>query len=76
MLKKLLKESFELWVKKRWLKEIDSSVTRYNKHKDKANREKYVMNRLIEEYKKIYNEDLRVGKGANNHGKIDEEMGQ
>jgi hypothetical protein len=57
--KNLLKRTFELWVNKRWLKEIDRSVDRYNKYKDKADRERYVLNRLIEEYKKIYNEDLR-----------------
>ncbi len=58
-LKKLLKESFELCVKKRWLKEIDRAVDRYKKTYAKATREYYVMNKLIEEYNKIYNEDLR-----------------
>ena len=57
--KELLKRSFDLWVKKRWLNEINRSVDRYNKHKDKANRERYVLNKLIEEYNKIYHEDLR-----------------
>ena len=58
-LKQLLKESFELFVKKRWLKEIDRAVDRYKKAYAKATREHYVMNKLIEEYKKIYGEDLR-----------------
>jgi hypothetical protein len=58
-LKKLLKESFELFVKKRWLKEIDRSIDRYKKAYAKATREHYVMNKLIDEYNKIYNEDLR-----------------
>ena len=57
--KELLKQSFDLWVKKRWLKEIDIAVDRYKKAYAKANREHYVMNKLIEEYKKIYGEDLR-----------------
>jgi hypothetical protein len=58
-LKQLIKESFELSVKKRWLKEIDRAVDRYKKAYAKATREHYVMNKLIEEYKKIYGEDLR-----------------
>jgi hypothetical protein len=57
--KELLKQSFDLWVKKRWLKEIDRAVDRYKKAYAKATREHYVMNKLIEEYKKIYGEDLR-----------------
>jgi hypothetical protein len=56
--KELLKQSFNLWVKKRWLKEIDRAVDRYKKTYDKAAREHYVMNRLIEEYKKTYGEDF------------------
>lgn len=55
----LLKRTFELWVKKNWLKEIDRAVDRYKKAYAKATREHYVMNKLIEEYNKIYNEDLR-----------------
>ena len=58
-LKELFKRSFDLWVKKRWLKEIDRAVDRYKKTYAKATREHYVMNKLIEEYKKIYGEDLR-----------------
>lgn len=61
-LKKLLKESFELWVKKRWLKEIDRAIERYKKTYAKATREHSVMNRLIEEYKKIYDGDVRSKK--------------
>jgi hypothetical protein len=57
--KELMKRSFALWVKKRWLKEIDRAIDRYKKTYAKATREQYVMNKLIEEYKKIYGEDLR-----------------
>ena len=32
-LKQLLKKSFELWIKKRWLKEINRAIDRYNKYK-------------------------------------------
>jgi hypothetical protein len=58
-LKELIKRSFKLSVKKRWLKEIDRAIDRYKKTYAKATREHYVMNKLIEEYKKIYGEDLR-----------------
>jgi hypothetical protein len=57
-LKELIKRSFELSVKKRWLKEIDRAIDRYKKTYAKATREHYVMNKLIEEYKKIYGEDF------------------
>jgi hypothetical protein len=57
--KELMKRSFDLWVKKRWLKEIDRAIDKYKKTYAKATREHYVMNKLVEEYKKIYGEDLR-----------------
>ena len=57
--KELMKRSFDLWVKKRRLKEIDRAIDKYNKTYAKATREHYVVNKLIEEYKKIYGEDLR-----------------
>jgi len=57
-IKDLFKRSFDLWVKKRWLKEIDRAVERYKKASDKASRERYVLNKLLEEYSKIYGDDL------------------
>ena len=56
----LLKRSFELFVKKRWLKIIDKECNKYNKIKSKLFRQQYVVNSLFEEYKKIYGEDLRT----------------
>jgi hypothetical protein len=56
--KELMKRSFDLWVKKWWLKEIDRAIDKYKKTYAKATREHYVMNKLIEEYNKIYGEDL------------------
>ena len=58
-LKELLKSSFDLWVKKRWLKEIDKCLNSYNKSRDKAERDRYVLAVMLEEYKKRYGEDLR-----------------
>ena len=56
----LLKRSFELFVKKRWLKTIDKECDKYNKIKSKFSRQQYVVNSLLAEYKKIYGEDLRT----------------
>ena len=53
-LKKLIKESFELSVKKRWLKEIESAVNSYNKSRDKLQRDTYVLSVLIKEYNEHY----------------------
>ena len=58
----LLKQSFELFVKKRWLKTIDKECDKYNKIKSKLSRQQYVVNSLLAEYKKIYGEDLRAPK--------------
>ena len=64
----LLKRSFELFVKKRWVKTIDKEADKYNKIKSKLFRQQYVVNSLLAEYKKIYGEDLRTPKerGADN----------
>ena len=56
----LLKRSFELFVKKRWLKTIDKECDKYNKIKSELFRQQYVVNSLLEEYKKIYGENLRT----------------
>ena len=58
----LLKQSFELFIKKRWLKTIDKECDKYNKIKRKLSRQQYVVNSLLAEYKKIYGEDLRTPK--------------
>lgn len=58
----LLKRSFELFVKKRWLKTIDKECDKYNKIKSKLSRQQYVVNALLERYKEIYGEDLRTPK--------------
>lgn len=56
---KLLKRSFDLFVKKRWLKTIDKECDKYNKIKSKLYRQQYVVHALMKEYKKLYGEDLR-----------------
>lgn len=54
----LLKRTLELSVKKLWLREIDRAIDRYQKAQTKANREHYVMKKLICRYNEIYNENL------------------
>lgn len=61
-LKHLLKQSFELFVQKRWLKTIETECDKYNKLKNKLSRQQHVVNSLLKEYNKIYNEDLRRSK--------------
>lgn len=58
----LLKRSFELFVKIRWLKTIDKECDKYNKIKSKLSRQQYVVNSLLAEYKKKYGEELRTPK--------------
>lgn len=60
----LIKRSFELWCKKRWLKEIDRSIDRYKKACAKAHREHYVMSALINKYNELYNENLWRAEGG------------
>jgi len=64
----LLKQSFELFVKNRWLKTIDKECDKYNKIKSKLSRQQYVVNSLLAEYKKIYGEDLRTTKERGGRG--------
>ena len=68
----LLKQSFELFVKNRWVKTIDKECDKYNKIKSKLSRQQYVVNSLLAEYKKIYGEDLRTPKerGGKSENKI------
>ena len=62
--KELCKRSFDLWVKKRWLKEIDSAVDQYRRSREKVERDRYVLAALLDEYKKRYSEDLRGNKNG------------
>ena len=60
-MKELLKQSFELWCKKRWLKAIDKEIDRYNNLYQKANRQHYVLSKMINRFNEIYGEDLTLG---------------
>lgn len=74
-LKNLLKETFDLFVKKRWLKAIDKEVNKYNRIKRKRTKvcnelrkQEYILDAMIKRYNEIYGEDLRQCKkeGADN----------
>ena len=58
-LRELLKSSFDLWVKKRWIKTIEKQTDKCNKLSKKLLRQKYVLNTLLDDYLKIYGENLR-----------------
>ena len=52
-LKELIKKSFALWVKMRWLKTIDKEVKKRRKYFFKYKRQEYVVNKLVEEYNNL-----------------------
>lgn len=60
MMAELIKKSFELFVKKRWLRTIEKETDKYNKIKNTLLQQQYVVNSLLEEYKKMYGENLRA----------------
>lgn len=57
MMRKLIKETFELFVKKIWLKKIDKEVDKYNRIKIEANRQAHVVHSLVNRYNEIYKND-------------------
>jgi hypothetical protein len=70
-IKCLIKETFNLWVRKRWFKEVNKACDKYikfkekmdKKHKkdqEKLNKYSYVAGEMIKEYKDRYGlEDFR-----------------
>ena len=67
-LKRLIKKSFELSAKMRWLKTMRKEIDKYNKIKDRLDRQRYVVNSLLEEYRTIYGADMR---GNNNDNRTE-----
>lgn len=61
-LKELVKEAFELNVRMRWLKTINKAVKKRDNTLEKFKRQNYVVTKLVEEYKKIYPNDLTGGR--------------
>lgn len=63
MAKKLLKETFDLWFRKNWLKEINKEIKKRDRCYEQYRRHHYVASQLLNEYNKLYPEKLR---GDNN----------
>ena len=57
MLKKLLKERFEMWCKMRWLKNINKEIKKRNKRYKQYERHEFVVSQLVKEYNKIYSKE-------------------
>ena len=53
-LKNLIKKSFDLWVRMRWLKSIEKENRKVEKAYKNYKRHNYVAQKLYEEYKKLY----------------------
>lgn len=63
MIKKLLKETFDLWCRMRWLKTIDKEINKRDKCYKAYERHKIIAMQLAIKYTKLYPEKLR---GVNN----------
>ena len=50
----LIKKSFDLWVKMRWLKTINKETNKYNKIEAKRKRQAYIIRDLWKSYNEIY----------------------
>lgn len=60
-MKELIKTSFELFCKKRWLKAIDKEIRKCNKLSAEHGRHKHILDRLVERYNELYDDDpIRV----------------
>lgn len=53
-LKELIKESFEMRVRMSWLKTINKEVKKREKAMKQFNRHNFIVKKLQEEYKKLY----------------------
>ena len=58
----IIKRSFDLLAKIRWLKFIDKECNKYQKLKSKLAKQQFIVNALIEAHSKVYGEDLRKPK--------------
>ena len=57
-MRELIKRSFELWVEKLWIKEIERAIYEHKKAAEKANRKFYVLQKLVEAYNERYDKNL------------------
>ena len=54
----LIKRTYNIWCKKRWLKIIEREVDRYHRMNANIKVQRFVVNELIKEYNDTYNENL------------------
>lgn len=62
-MKELIKKSFDLWVKMRWLKMIEKETKKRDKLWSRYNRQEYVVSELLKEYFELYPEALAEREG-------------
>lgn len=62
-MRELIKKSFDLWVRMRWLKIIEKETKKRDKLLSRYNRQKYVVSELLKEYFELYPEALAERSG-------------
>ena len=55
MFKKLLRETFDLWCRRHWLKIIDKEINKREKCYQKYRRHDYIVKQLVVDFDKRYN---------------------
>lgn len=50
----LVKRTFDIWAKKRWLKFIDKEVSKYNRLNDETRRQAHIVHALVDKYNELY----------------------
>ena len=60
-MKELIKKSFDLWVRTRWLKMIDKEIKKRDELLSRYNRQKCVVSELYKRYCELYPEMLSKG---------------
>lgn len=53
-----IKRLYSIWCKMRWLKRIDKEIDRYNRLKQKMNRQRYIIKQLSKGYNETFGEKL------------------
>lgn len=60
-MREMIKKSFDLWVRMRWLKIIEKETKKRDKLLSRYNRQKYVVSEMLKEYFKLYPDMLSKG---------------
>jgi len=65
-MKELIKSTFNLWIKRRWLKSIERDVDKYNRLDRKLKTQAFIVHSMIKRYHEIYGEELLVKERSSN----------